>query len=251
MKVSIITVCRNSEATIEAAIRSVFEQDYADIEYIVIDGKSTDKTFPIIDKHRNKISKIISEKDDGMYFAINKGIKLAIGDIVGILNADDFYANEKIISLVVKEFNEKKSESVYGNLQYVSPDNSRKIIRHWKSQPYNSKLFLKGWMPPHPTFFVKRNCYEQFGIFNTTFSISADYELMLRFLYKHNITSSFIPEVLVKMRTGGISNVTFKSRVKANKEDRLAWKVNGLKPARFTFIAKPLSKVTQFIKRGD
>lgn len=251
MKVSIITVCRNSEATIEAAVCSVLEQKHTDIEYIVIDGKSTDKTFPIIEKYRNKISKIISEKDDGMYFAINKGIKLATGDVVGILNADDFYASEKIISLVVKEFEEKKVDCVYGNLQYVSRNNPQKIIRHWKSESYDAQFFLKGWMPPHPTFFVKRNCYEKFGMFNTSFSISADYELMLRFLYKHKITSSFIPEVLVKMRTGGISNVTFNSRIKANKEDRLAWKINGLKPTRFTFLAKPLSKVTQFFKRGD
>ena len=136
MKVSIVTVCYNSEATIEETICSVLDQNYPDIEYIVVDGKSTDKTFSIIDKYRNKISKIISEKDDGMYFAINKGISLATGDIVGILNADDFYSNEKIISLVVKEFEAKKPDSVYGNLQYVSRDNPRKIIRHWKSKPY-------------------------------------------------------------------------------------------------------------------
>lgn len=247
MKVSIITVCRNSEATIDAAVRSVLEQDYADIEYIVIDGKSTDNTVSVIEKYRSKISKIISEKDDGMYFAINKGIKLATGDIVGILNADDFYMNKKVILTVAKEFLEKKTDSVYGDLQYVLKENPQRNFRHWKSEPFNPKFFLKGWMPPHPTFFVKRNCYEKFGMFNTFFSISADYELMLRFLYKHKITSSYIPEVLVKMRTGGISNVTFKSRVKANKEDRLAWKVNGLKPNSFTLILKPLSKLRQFL----
>lgn len=246
MKVSIITVCRNSEATIDATIRSVLEQDYADIEYIIIDGKSADKTFSIIEKYRNKISKVFSEKDEGMYFAINKGIQLAIGDIVGILNADDFYATEKSISCVVREFETKKTDSVYGNLQYVSRDNPQKIIRHWKSNSFNPDFFLKGWMPPHPTFFVKRNCYEKFGLFNTSFSISADYELMLRFLYKHKITSSFIPQVLVKMRTGGISNVTLNSRIKANQEDRRAWRINNLKPTSLTLILKPLSKLRQF-----
>ncbi|MBI4930789.1 MAG: glycosyltransferase [Bacteroidetes bacterium] len=246
MKVSIITVCYNAETTIESAIQSVLQQSYSDIEYIIVDGNSTDKTISIIEKYKNRISKLIVEKDSGMYFAINKGIKSASGDVVGILNADDFYVNEKIISLIVKEFQLKQTDCVYGDLQYVAKDNSQTIFRYWKSQPYNPKLFLKGWMPPHPTFFVRRNCYEKFGLFNTSFSIAADYELMLRFLYKNKISSSYIPEVLVKMRTGGKSNVTLISRIKANREDKAAWKINGLKPAPFTFIAKPLSKLRQF-----
>ena len=246
MKVSIITVCYNSESTIESTIQSVLNQDYKDIEYILVDGKSTDKTISIIDRYKSRISKLISEKDEGMYFAINKGIKHATGDVVGILNADDFYFNDKIISRIVKEFQSKKTDSVYGDLQYVKKDNPNEIFRHWKSERYTSKLFLKGWMPPHPTFFVKRNCYEKFGAFNTSFSISSDYELMLRFLYKHKISSSYIPEVLVRMRTGGMSNVSLKSRVKANREDKLAWKINGLKPNSFTLILKPLSKLRQF-----
>ena len=249
MKVSVITVCFNSEATIEATIRSVLEQDYNDIEYIVVDGKSTDKTLAILEKYRGKISKLVSERDEGMYFAINKGIALATGDIVSILNSDDFFANDKIISRVVEEFKNTKADCLYGDLQYVSRKNTKKIIRHWKSKPFEPELFLKGWMPPHPTFFVKRKCYEQFGIFNTSFRISADYELMLRFLYKHRILTSYIPEVLVKMRTGGISNVTLMSRVKANREDRRAWKINGLKPGNFTLLAKPLSKLRQFLKK--
>lgn len=247
MKVSIITVCYNAASTIESAIQSVISQDYKNIEYIIVDGKSTDKTESIIEKYNGRISKFISEKDEGMYFALNKGIKLASGDIIGILHSDDFYSNEKVISRVVKEFESKTVDSVYGDLQYVSRNNTKKIIRQWKSKSYDPSLFLNGWMPPHPTFFVKRKCYEQFGEFNTSFSISADYELMLRFLYKHTISSSYIPEVLVKMRTGGVSNVTIKNRTTANKEDRLAWKVNRLKPNAFTFILKPLSKLKQFI----
>ena len=251
MKISIITVCRNAESTIETTVQSVMNQDYRNIEYILIDGKSSDKTVSIIEKYKNRISKLISEKDDGMYFALNKGIRLATGDVIGFLHADDFYANEKIISRVAKEMDSKKVDSIYGDLQYVSKENPQKIFRHWKSQPYNTSLFLKGWMPPHPTFFVKRKCYEQFGAFNTTFSIAADYELMLRFLYKNKISTSYIPEVLVKMRTGGISNVTFKSRIKANREDKLAWKINGLEAASFTFLVKPLSKVKQFFSKGN
>jgi len=251
MKVSIITVCYNSEATIESTVRSVIEQGYQDIEYIVIDGKSTDKTLSVLKTFENKISKIVSEKDQGMYYAINKGISLASGDVVGILNADDFYANEKIISLVVQQFKLANTDIIYGDLQYVSRANTGKIIRHWKSKPYQAGLFLQGWMPPHPTFFVKRNCYKKFGSFNTAFTISSDYELMLRFLYKHKLSSSYIPEVLVKMRTGGISNATIANRLKANREDRMAWKVNGLKPGALTFVAKPLSKLKQFFKIGD
>lgn len=250
MKVSIITVCRNAESTIESAIQSVLSQEHKDIEYIIVDGKSTDKTISIIEKYKDRISKFISAKDEGMYFALNKGIQLATGDVIGLLHADDFYSNEKIISRIVKELELKNVESVYGDLQYVSKENTQKVFRDWKSNPFDSKLFLKGWMPPHPTFFVKRNCYEKFGSFNISFSISADYELMLRFLYKHKISSSYIPEVLVKMRTGGISNVTFNSRIKANREDKRAWKINGLKPNSFTFILKPLSKLRQFFRKS-
>jgi len=247
MKVSIITVCRNSESVIQTAIQSVLKQDYPDIEYIIVDGDSSDSTVQIIRSYGKQISRFISEKDQGMYFAFNKGVAMASGDVIGILNADDFYSNEKVVSRIVKEFQTKMVDSVYGDLQYVSRDNTEKVFRHWKSQPFEPALFLRGWMPPHPTFFVKRSCYEKYGTFNTVFSISADYELMLRFLYKHKISASYIPEVLVKMRTGGISNMSLKSRIKANKEDRLAWKINGIKPTSFTLILKPLSKLRQFL----
>ena len=249
MKVSIITVCFNSEYTIETTLQSVLDQDYGNIEYIIVDGKSIDKTISIIEKYKLRIAKIISEKDEGIYFAINKGINHATGDVIGILHADDFYADEKIISRVVQEFIEKRTDSVYGDLQYVSKHDPLKIVRSWKSGPYNSKRFLKGWMPPHPTFFVKKKCYTQFGLFNTLFSISADYELMLRFLYKQKITTSYIPEILVKMRVGGKSNVTFKNRIKANQEDHLAWRVNELNPGKMTLILKPLSKIKQFFSK--
>ncbi|MFH1005653.1 MAG: glycosyltransferase family 2 protein [Bacteroidota bacterium] len=246
MRVSIITVCLNNKETIETTICSVLNQIYSDIEYIIIDGQSTDGTMKIIEKYKSRISKIVSEKDEGMYFAINKGISLATGEVVGILNADDFFFNEEVISKIVNELEKKKTDSVYGNLQYVYRNNPKKIFRNWKSLPFDLKLFFRGWMPPHPTFFVKRKCYERFGNFNTSLSISADYELMLRFLYKYRISTSYIPEVLVKMRTGGLSNITLSNRIRANKEDRLAWKLNGLKPKAFTLVLKPLSKLRQF-----
>lgn len=246
LKVSIITVCYNSAETIEKTIQSVLEQDYQNIEYIIIDGKSTDNTQQIIDKYRSRISKVISEKDEGIYFAINKGIKIATGDIIAILHADDFYTNEQIISKVVNKFQEKQVDTVYGDLQYVDRKNTSIIKRYWKSGAYKDGMFLKGWMPPHPTFFVQKKCYEKFGTYNTILKFAADYELMLRLLHKYKCSNAYIPEVIVKMRVGGKSNVSLLNRIKANREDKTAWLLNDLKPGIFTLFLKPLSKLSQF-----
>lgn len=245
-KISIITTTFNSESTIEDTVKSVISQSYPDIEYIIIDGKSIDTTLTIIDKYQDKISKIISEKDKGIYFALNKGIELATGEIIGILHSDDFYAHENVISKVVYEFEDGTTDCVYGDLQYVDKINTDKIIRNWKSGTYQHGMFLKGWMPPHPTFFLKKEHYLKYGCFNTSLKSAADYELMLRLLHKHRLSVKYIPEVLVKMRVGGKSNVSLTNRVNANKEDRLAWKINGLKPGMLTLLLKPLSKLSQF-----
>lgn len=247
LKVSIITVSFNSAETIEDTMKSVFSQDYGNIEYIIVDGASTDSTLQIIDKHKSKISRIISEKDEGIYFAINKGISIATGDVIALLHADDFYTDAHVISTVVKAFNEKQVDTVYGDLQYVDRNETSKITRNWNSGEYKTGLFLKGWMPPHPAFFVRKTCYEKFGPFNTILKSAADYEMMLRLLHKHNCSVAYIPQVLVKMRVGGKSNKSFLNRVKANREDKKAWEINGLKPGVFTFILKPLSKIGQFL----
>lgn len=247
-KVSIITVCYNSASTIEATIQSVIEQDYQNIEYIIIDGGSTDSTIQILDKYRDKIATLVSEKDEGIYFAINKGLKLATGDIIGILHADDFYTSVNIISKVVTAFDSKKSETVYGDLQYVNRENTDLVTRHWHSGEYKHGMFFKGWMPPHPTFFVLRTCYEKYGFYNTELRSAADYEMMLRLLHRYKCSTTYLPEVLVKMRVGGKSNVSISNRIKANREDKKAWLLNGLKPGIFTLIRKPLSKLKQFFK---
>ena len=172
---------------------------------------------------------------------------MATGDVIAFIHADDFYASETVLSSVMKLFSDENVDSVYGDLNYVDRLDTSKVLRNWKSGAYKTELFLDGWMPPHPAFFLKKVCYEKFGAYNTSFSLAADYELMLRMLYKNKITTHYIPEVLVKMRTGGMSNVSISNRITANREDRRAWKVNGLKPGIFTLIKKPLSKINQFL----
>ncbi|MCL4856489.1 MAG: glycosyltransferase [Flavobacteriales bacterium] len=225
-KVSIITVCYNSEKTIEDTIKSVVNQSYPNIEYIVIDGGSTDNTLAIIDKY-----------------------KLATGDIVANLNSDDFYIDSDVITDVVATFENEKTDTLYADLYYVDAVDTNKIIRYWKSKQYKDGLFLKGWMPPHPTFFVKKEIYEKYGLFDLQFKSAADYEIMLRFIHRFKTSISYLPRVIVKMRVGGVSNASLKNRIKANQEDRKAWEVNGLKPHAFTLIFKPLSKLMQFVRK--
>ena len=247
MKISIITVTYNSAATLEETILSVINQTYTNIEYIIVDGKSTDSTLSIIEKYKSRISKFISEKDNGIYDALNKGIQMASGDVIGILHSDDFYTSNAVIQNIATRFEKEKCDALYGDLLYVSKDNTNKIIRKWRAGELTSNSFLFGWMPPHPTFFVKKEVYEKHKAFNLDFKTSADYELMLRLLYKHKIKTAYLPEYLVKMRMGGQSNVTTKNRIIANLEDRKAWEVNGLKPYFFTLFLKPLRKISQFL----
>ena len=208
MKVSIITATYNSAKTIIDTILSVNSQDYKDIEHIIIDGKSKDNTLELIKNTPNRVVKIISEPDKGIYDAMNKGIALATGDIIGILNSDDY----------------------------------------WKSKPYAKGLFKKGWHPAHPTFFVRKEVYDKYGKFNLKYKIGADYEIMLRFIEKNKIKVGYIPKTLVKMRLGGASNQSIQNIIKANKECYNAWKDNNLSISPFLFLTKPLSKIIQFFK---
>lgn len=246
MKISIITVTYNSAATLEETIQSVVKQTYPDIEYIIVDGKSGDDTLKIVERYKDKISKIISEKDHGLYDALNKGISMASGEIIGILHSDDFYIHDQVISHYAEVFSNQKADAVYADLFYVDKVNTDKIIRKWKSGNYSLGSFLNGWMPPHPTFFVKKEMYLKYGNFNLDFKSAADYELMLRFIQKHHINIAYLPEFTVKMRVGGKSNVTVQNRIAANLEDRKAWEINGLKPRFYTLYLKPLRKLLQF-----
>jgi glycosyltransferase involved in cell wall biosynthesis len=262
MKVSIITVSYNSAKTIGDTISSVQKQTYENIEYIVVDGLSTDGTSEIVkqyldsskdvsqdalqDSAKGLVSKFLCAKDKGIYDAMNKGLALATGDIIGVLNSDDFYCSNDVIENVVRAFQKNETDCLYGDLNYVDPIDTNKILRKWRSGSYNKENFLKGWMPPHPTFFVKKSCYYSFGTFDTQFKSAADYELMLRFLFKESCSAQHLPKVMIHMRAGGVSNVSLKNRIRANKEDRLAWKINGLKPKWFTLLRKPLSKLIQY-----
>lgn len=247
MKVSIITITYNSGSTVEQTIQSVLNQTYTDIEYIIIDGQSTDNTLEIVDLYKNKISKVISEKDKGLYDALNKGIANATGDIIGIIHSDDFYTNNNVIENIVKTFKNNNADAVYADLYYVDKDNTNKIVRKWHSGNYKEGAFLNGWMPPHPTFFVKREIYGKFGAFNFEFTSAGDYELMLRLIHKYKIKLAYLNEYIVKMRVGGKSNISVKNRVTANLEDRKAWTINNLKPRFYTLSLKPLRKIFQFI----
>ena len=246
MKVSIITAAYNSAKTVGDAIKSVLSQTYPDIEYLIIDGGSTDGTLDIVDKYRGRIAKIISEKDGGMYDALNKGIKLASGDIIGILNSDDFYSSDDSIATVVKEFERSGADCVWGDLIIVDRDDIDKVARYWRSSPYESGSFQRGWHPPHTAFFVRRRVYERYGMFRTDLSTSADYELMLRFIEKDKISTSYITKVLVKMRSGGASSSSLFSWVRGNVGSYKAFRLNGLKAGPFFLILKPLRKLAQF-----
>ena len=246
MKISIITPSFNSEKTIEDAIKSVIGQTYKDIEYIIIDGGSKDKTLEIINKYQDKVSKVVSEKDRGLYDAINKGIKLATGEIIGNLNSDDIYENNKVLELVAETFEKTKCDVCWGDLVYVKKDNLNKITRVWKSSEFKTGKFKTGWHPPHPTFFVKREIYEKFGVFRENFKIAADYELMLRLLEKHQVKSSYIPQTLVRMREGGKSNwKSILNVLKANLECYRSFKINQLPVSPFFIFIKPFSKIKQ------
>jgi glycosyltransferase len=246
LKISVITISYNSAHTIAETIQSVLRQDYEEVEYIIIDGQSTDNTDKIIKSYCNRISKYLREKDSGIYDAMNKGIQHATGDIIGFLNSDDLYARDNILSKVIQIFKENNIDSCYGDLVYVDVKNKNKVIRYWKSSCFKRRKFHFGWMPPHPTFFVKKKIYHKYGLFNTDFNIASDYELMLRFLFKNGISTHYIPDVLVKMRIGGVSNKNLKNLIRKTTQDYMAWKLNNLKGAALAIPLKNLRKIPQF-----
>ena len=249
MKITIITICYNSAATIEKTIESVAEQTYKNIEYIVVDGNSKDTTIDIIKKNEKVIAKWVSEPDKGLYDALNKGIRNATGDVIGFVHSDDLLASREVLSKIACIFQEVKVDGVYGDLQYVNKEDTSKVIRYWKSEVFKPELLKKGWMPAHPTLFLKKEVYEKHGLFNLNYNIAADYDLMLRIFSDPTLKFKYLPEVITKMRVGGASNGSLKNIKLKSLEDLKALRTNGIKNPIKVLAYKNFSKLGQFVRK--
>lgn len=249
MKISIITSVFNGDATLGEAIESVINQTFDNIEYIIVDGKSTDGTIRIIRNYEDSISRFISEKDTGIYDGINKGIKMATGQIVGILHADDVFADNNLLKNVAREFrDENELEGVYGDLIYTKKNDISSVVRYWKSKSFVKNDLYFGWMPPHPTLFLKKDVFERIGYYNRNYSISADYDFILR-MFTSNVKVKYVPNVFYKMRSGGVSNNSFKNIVHKSVEDLRALKKNNVGGLVSLFF-KNFLKLSQFVSFG-
>lgn len=245
VKISLVTITYNAAATVQRCITSVVNQSYANVEYIVIDGNSVDGTQQIIHKYKSHIHFFKSEPDLGIYDAMNKGISCCTGDVIGMLNADDYLDNEHVLSEIASSFMQYDTDLLYADLDYVNPKG--KVLRKWRSGHYQYHKFNWGWMPPHPTFYVKRKLFEQFGLYNFNYGTAADYELMLRFMYLHQAKVFYLNKVIVKMALGGVSNQNFKNRVRAWRNDFRAMRDNKIKIPVLGVCLKPLRKIAQFV----
>ncbi|MCI1646791.1 MAG: glycosyltransferase [Bacteroides sp.] len=246
MKVSIITSCYNREATIRNAIESVLAQDYPDIEYIIVDGASKDHSMEIVNEYRNRISKIISEPDHGMYEAINKGIRIATGDIIGLVHSDDMLYEKKTISHVVAEMERTAADFLYGNGIFVSSQDTTQIIRNWRGGHYSKRKIQNGWLPLHPTCYIKKKFLMKWGLYDESFKIAADTDLLVKLLYKENLRVSYLKEYIVRMRMGGLSTDRKKMKEKWNEDIRL-YRNHGFNPY-WALSLKIVSKIPQFIQ---
>jgi glycosyltransferase involved in cell wall biosynthesis len=250
MKITIVTVCCNSATTIRDTLESVAAQSHKNIEHIVIDGGSTDGTLAVIREWKKHPVRLVSEPDRGIYDAMNKGIRLATGDIIGILNSDDMYYDSDVLESVSAVMSDASIDACYSDLIYVDKNNFQKIIRYWKSSVFKKGLFSKGWMPPHPTFFTRRIIYEKYGLFDLNYTLAADVELLARFLERFRIRAVYIPKIFIRMRFGGVSNNSVVNIIKQNIMIYKACKNNNipLYPVSF-FVVKIASRIRQFCAR--
>ena len=249
LKISIITAVYNRKGSIAQAIESVTNQTYSNIEHVIIDGASTDGTTEIINNLVKSKDIFLSEADKGIYDALNKGLEMSTGEVIGLVHSDDFLANEEVLSEVAKVFSDPNVELVYGDLDYVYKENTDRIVRHWKSKPFNVDLLKQGWMPAHPTVFIRRSLYEKMGGYNLRYSIAADYDWCIRYLKTSNIKTIYIPRVLVKMRVGGESNGSILKVVKRNLEIYTILRNNNFDyiDSIKALVFRNLSKIRQYI----
>jgi glycosyltransferase len=248
LKISIVTAVYNNRTTIGQALDSLLSQTYSNIESLVIDGGSTDGTLEVIGRYSSRLGFLISEPDYGIYDALNKGIKNATGDVIGFLHSDDVFEDNEVLERIAAAFQDSAVDAIYGDLVYVRHDDIRKVIRYWIAGNFNASQLSRGWMPPHPTFYVRRAIYENLGGFDIRYQISADYDTILRFLFKSNIRTFYIPQVLIRMRAGGLSNRSFRGIMRKSYEDLCILrrnKVGGI----FALLCKNLRKLNQFWHR--
>ena len=249
MKISVITAVYNRRETIGDALESVLAQQDVDLETIVVDGASSDGTSDVISQFGDQVSKSIREPDTGIYNALNKGLRAATGDVIGFLHADDWLADERVLGDIAEALADPNVDGVYADLDYVDANDRDRVHRRWVSGLYDVRKFRRGWMPPHPTVYFRRELYERFGLFNEDLRTAADYELLVRMMVRHKAKMAYLPRVTVKMRVGGASNASLTNRLKANRDDRQAWLINGLKPPIGLRFTKPLRKLPQFLRR--
>lgn len=249
LHISVITAVLNRAATLEAALRSVHGQAWPNVEHVVIDGGSTDGSLDILRQHQSRIANLVSEPDSGIYDALNKGIRAATGDVVGFMHADDEFATPEALARVAQAFEDPAVDAVYGDLVYVKKDDTSQVVRYWRAGDYQRSQLAHGWMPPHPTFYVRREVYSRFGGFDTRYRIAADYENMLRILWSGSVKASYIPQVLVRMRVGGISNMSFFNVLHKSREDYAALRQNGIGGLQ-ALLLKNVTKLPQFVARA-
>lgn len=250
MKISIITATYNSAATLRDTLDSILRQTYQDYEVVIQDGLSKDNTLDIAREYEERFGgrlKIYSEKDEGLYDAMNRGIAHATGDIIGILNSDDFYADATVLQTIYDTMHGKQVDCVYGNLKYVLHNDTSVVVRHWQGSQYKAGDFCKGWHPAHPTFYVKKECLDKYGAFDTTFAVSADFELMLRLIEKHHISNCYIDHCFVMMREGGESNGTLRNVIRGNKNIMRAFRKNGIQVSLLYPVKRLLPKIAERI----
>jgi len=249
MKLSLITVTYNAAAHLRTCIDSVLAQSYPDLEYIIVDGGSTDATAEIVQSYGGWIDVFLSEPDEGLYDAMNKGIALATGEVVGLLNADDCYASPQVLTMVMEQFATNPVDTVFGDLVYVPENDLERVVRYFPGRGFHHEQMRRGLMPPHPTFFARRSLYHQYGHFDTRYQICADFDLMVRWFHRHGVGYHYLPEVLVKMRTGGSSTRGLRSTVRINREMLQSLRENGVPSSLPRIYSKYLRKAWQLVQR--